>query len=212
MSAETKRRYTLDEYLALERDSDARLEFWDGEIFAMNGGTLNHERVMTNLFDILRRRLSGGKCAVLSSNMQIKVPSAPPYRYADGSVVCGKVEVERFNGNDLLINPVLIYEVLSPSTEAYDRGDKFTYYKSIQSLREYLLIAQHRPHVTYYAKQNDGSWSYSEVNGLDGSVELPTLGSTLKLSDIYQNVEFEKSSGPTSLLAEPVADYHSLVK
>ena len=113
MSAGTKRRYTLEEYLALVRESDARLEFWDGEIFAMSGGTLAHERVMGNAYDLFRVHLRGSDCAVFGSNMQIKVPSAPPYRYADGSVVCGKVEVERFNGNDLLLNPVLIYEVLS---------------------------------------------------------------------------------------------------
>src|SRR2546422_4812198 len=103
MSAETKRRYTLDEYLALERASDARLEFWDGEVFAMSGGTLGHERVMGNVFDLLRNQLRGSECTVFGSNMQIKVPTAPPYRYADGSVVCRKVKVERFNGNDLLL-------------------------------------------------------------------------------------------------------------
>ena len=202
MSAETKRRYTLKEYLALERESDERLEFWNGEIFAMSGGTLGHERVMRNAYDSLRANLEGSTCEVFASNMQIKVPSAPPYRYADGSVVCGKVEVERFNGVDLLLNPVLIYEVLSPGTEAYDRGDKFTHYKSIESLREYLLIAQHRPHGTHYVRQQDGSWSYSEINGLDGTVYLPSLGITLKLTDVYQNVEFESDSGPTALLSE----------
>jgi Uma2 family endonuclease len=139
--------------------------------------------------------------------MQIKVPTAPPYRYADGSVVCGKVEVERFNGNDLLLNPRLVYEVLSPSTEAYDRGDKFTHYKSITSLREYLLIAQHRPHVTHYVKQEDGSWSYTEMNGLESRVHLPSLGVTLRLSDIYRNVEFETGSGPTALLSERLEFY-----
>ena len=202
MSAESKRRYTLEEYLALERESDERLEFWNGEIFAMSGGTLAHERVMRNAFNALQTELRGKGCEVFGSGMQIKVPSALPYRYADGSVVCGKVEVERFSGTDLLLNPVLIYEVLSPSTEAYDRGDKFTYYKSIPSLREYLLIAQHRPHVTHYVKQDDGTWSYSEINGLDGSVYLPSLDVTLKLSAIYENVEFEDSSGPRALLSE----------
>lgn len=207
MSAETKRRYTLDEYLALERVSDARLEFWDGEVFAMSGGTIGHERVMGNAFDLLRTQLRGSECTVFSSNMQIKVPAAPPYRYADGSVVCGTVDVERFNGNDLLLNPILVYEVLSPSTEAYDRGDKFTHYKSITSLREYLLIAQHRPHVTHYVKQEDGSWSYTEINGLEGSVLLPSLGVTLKLRDIYQDVEFESSSSPRAVLSAKFESY-----
>ena len=207
MSAETKRRYTLDEYLALERASDARLEFWDGEIFAMSGGTLSHEQVMGNMFDLLRNQLRDGKSTVFGSNMHIKVPTAPPYRYADGSVVCGKVEVERFNGSDLLLNPILVYEVLSPSTEAYDRGDKFTHYKSIAHLREYLLIAQHRPHVTHYVKQEDGSWSYSETNGLEGSVNLPSVDISLKFSDVYRNVEFEPGAGPTAVLSEKLEFY-----
>lgn len=202
MSAETKRRYTLEEYLALERESDARLEFRDGEVFAMSGGTLGHEKVLGNAFDLFRAGLRGSECSVFGSNMQIKVPTAPPYRYADGSVTCGKVEVERFNGNDLLLNPTLLYEVLSPSTEAYDRGDKFTHYKSIPSLREYLLVAQHRPHITHFVRNDEGGWNYSEVNGLDGSLYLPSVKITLKLSDVYQDVEFETSNGPTALLPQ----------
>jgi Uma2 family endonuclease len=145
MSAETKHHYSLEEYLTLERESDERLEFWDGEIFSMSGGTLAHERIIGNTFNLLNGKSTDNRCQVLGSGMQIEVPSAPPYRYADGSVVCGRVEIERFNGNDLLLNPILIYEVLSPSTEAYDRGDKFTHYKSSRGLREYLLLAQHRP-------------------------------------------------------------------
>jgi Uma2 family endonuclease len=134
----------LEEYLALERESEVRYEYWNGEVFAMSGGTLHHDRIMGNIFELLRTQLRRTGCDVFTNNMQIKVPAAPPYRYADGSVVCGPVEVERFNSNDLLLNPRLIWEVLSPSTEAYDRGDKFSYYKSIPSFREYLLIAQPR--------------------------------------------------------------------
>jgi Uma2 family endonuclease len=201
MSAETKHRYTLEEYLALERESDARHEFWDGEVFAMSGGTLAHERVMRNVGNLFQAQLGRRGCEVFGSNMQIKVPSAPPYRYADGSIVCGNVEVERFSGNDLLLNPVLIYEVLSPSTEAYDRGDKFTHYKSIASLKEYLLIAQHRPHITHYAGRDDGTWAYAEINGIGDSIYLPSVGLTLKLSDVYQDVDFDKSESSATLLS-----------
>jgi Uma2 family endonuclease len=191
MSAETQRRYTLDEYLALERESEVKYEFWNGEVFAMSGGTIAHERVMRNVNNLFQAGLRRGGCEVFGGNLQVKVPAAPPYRYADGSVVCGKVELERFNGNDLLINPLIIYEVLSPSTEAYDRGDKFTYYKSIASLQEYLLIAQHRPHITHYAKQAGGVWSYDEVNDMDGSLQLRSVDVTIKLSDVYQDLELE---------------------
>ncbi len=192
MSAEPKLRYTLEEYLAVERESDVKYEFWDGEIFAMSGGTLAHEQIMSNVFELLRAKLREKSCRTFSNNMQIKVPAAPPYRYADGSVACGKVEVERFNGNDLLLNPILIWEVLSPSTEAIDRGDKFTFYKSIPSFREYLLIAQHRVHLTHYSKQQDGSWSYSEINDLDGTIYLHSVDFPLILREVYQDVEFKK--------------------
>ncbi|MGH9769125.1 MAG: Uma2 family endonuclease [Blastocatellia bacterium] len=192
MSAELKPFYTLEEYLVLERESEVRYEYWNGEVFAMSGGTMNHERVMRNVYDWLRSSLRKKGCEIFTCNMQIKVPAAPPYRYADGSVVCGKVEVERFSGNDLLLNPILIYEVLSPSTEGFDRGDKLTYYKYIPSLREYLLIAQHRPHITQYVKQGDRSWGYTEVNDLGDTLYLPSVEAPLRLSEVYQDVEFEK--------------------
>lgn len=190
MSTQPAHHYTLEEYLALERDSEVRYEYWDGEIFAMSGGTLAHDLIMGNASNSLVAQLAGKNCRVFTNNMQIKVPAAPPYRYADGSVVCGKLEVERFNGADLLISPVLIIEVLSPSTEAYDRGDKFTFYKSIPTFREYLLIAQHRPHITHYVKAESGKWDYEEANGLDSSIYLHTIDCTLALSDLYSGVEF----------------------
>jgi Uma2 family endonuclease len=193
VSTQPKHRYTLEEYLALERESEVKYEYWDGEIFAMSGGTLAHDVIMVNAGNHLQALLMDKSCRFFSNNMQIKVPAAPPYRYADGSVVCGKIEVERFNGADLLINPVLIIEVLSPSTEAYDRGDKFTYYKSIPSFREYLLIAQHRPHITHYVKSENGRWDYEEANDLEATIYLTTVECTLALSEVYANVEFNKS-------------------
>ena len=190
MSLQPQHRYTLEEYLALERESEVRYEYWNGEVFAISGGPLHHDRIMGNVFELLRTQLRRKGCEVFTNNMPIKVPAAPPYRYADGSVVCGQVEVERFNNNDLLLNPVLLWEVLSPSTEAYDRGDKFTYYKSVPSFCEYLLIAQHRPHITHYVKQQDNAWAYEEVNDLDDRLSLPSIECILRLSDVYRDVEF----------------------
>ncbi|MEK6320086.1 MAG: Uma2 family endonuclease [Acidobacteriota bacterium] len=195
MSTQTKHRYTLEEYLTLERESEVKYEYWDGEVFAMSGGTFLHDRIMGNSFNLLSAQLLGKECCVFTNNMQIKVPAAPPYRYADGSVVRGSVELEKFNGADLLINPLLILEVLSPSTEAYDRGDKFTYYKSIPSFREYLLIAQHRPHITHYVKAETGKWDYEETNDLEARIYLPTIACTLALSEVYREVEFGRDLG-----------------
>lgn len=190
MSAEPKRVYSMEEYLALERESEVRYEYVDGEVFDMSGGTLNHDLTMGNVYDLLRKRLFGKTCHVLTGNMQIKTPALLPYRYADGSVVCGEIEVERFNGCDLLLNPILVWEVLSKNTEAYDRGDKFTYYKSIPSLKEYLLIAQHRPHVTQYIKQNERIWYREEFNDRNESIYLPSLEVTLRMDEIYLDVIF----------------------
>ena len=190
MTAEPKHIYTMEDYLALERESEVRYEYRNGEVFDMSGGTLNHDLVMGNIYERLRDRVRGKSCQVFTGNMQIKTPALLPYRYADGSVVCGNVEIERFNGCDLLLNPVLLWEVLSPSTEAYDRGDKFTYYKSIPSLKEYLLIAQHRPHITQFVKQDERIWYQEEFNSLSESIHLPSLDCMLNLSEIYQDVIF----------------------
>lgn len=190
MSTVLQHFYTLEDYLALERTSDTRYEFHNGAVFAMSGGTLQHDIITGNAYNALRAALSGTGCRVFTGNMQIKVPAAPPYRYPDLSVVCGPVHTERFNGNDLLLNPTLLVEVLSTTTEAYDRGDKFTFYKSIPSFCEYLLIAQHRPHIAQFVRQPDGKWLHAEVNEPSASLYLPCLACTLALSDIYEGIVF----------------------
>jgi Uma2 family endonuclease len=191
MAANPERRYTLEEYLELDRTSEERLEFWDGEVFCMSGGSEWHYEIEGNIFSLLKSRLSGRGCRVFTGNARIKVPSAPPYRYADVSALCGKAEFEEIGGVDALVNPQLIVEVLSPSTEAYDRGDKFTHYTSIPTLSEYLLVAQHRPHVTHLVRQDDGTWNHIQVNDLESSVRLQSLGCELPLTEIYRGVNFD---------------------
>jgi Uma2 family endonuclease len=203
MASPPKQKYTLDQYLELERKSEIRYEFWNGEIFAMSGGSFAHDIVTGNVDRILAGQIEGKNCRVVTSNMQIKVPSAPPYRYADGSIVCGTAEIERYNGSELLVNPIIIWEVLSPSTEAYDRGDKFTFYKSIASFKEYILIAQHRPHVSHYVKQSTDSWNQVEYNDLNDVVSLRSVDCMLALANVYDGITFEnqgnKLSGPLNV-------------
>jgi Uma2 family endonuclease len=191
MAANPERRYTLEEYLELDRTSEERFEFWDGEVFCMSGVSHEHDAIEGNIYAFLRSQLSERGCRVFLANMRIKVPSAPPYRYADLSVVCGKFELKEIGGVDALVNPQLIVEVLSPSTETYDRVDKFTHYKSIPTLREYLLVAQHRPHVTHLFKQDDGQWIHAEANDLEASIHLQSLDCELPLSEIYRDVTFD---------------------
>ena len=198
MAANPQRRYTLEEYLELERTSEERFEFWDGEIFCMSGVSDEHDAIEGNLHAFLRAQMRERGCRVFLANMRIKVPSAPPYRYADLSVVCGKAESEEIGGVDTLVNPQLIIEVLSPSTEAYDRGEKFTHYKSIPTLREYLLVAQHRPHVTRLFKQDDGVWIHTEANELEATLPLASIGCDLPLAEIYAGVNFDSPTTPSN--------------
>jgi Uma2 family endonuclease len=196
MSTEPRRRYTLEEYFDLELASEEKYEYFDGEVFAMSGGSRDHEQIIANPLFALRTALRGRSCRVYPSNLRVKVPSQPPYRYPDLTALCGEPRFETIGGVDALINPSLIVEVLSPTTEAYDRGDKFTHYKSIESFGEYLLVAQHRPHVTHYVRGEGGVWSYEEVNGLEGSLLIPTPNCRLELRDVYADVEFQPSPPP----------------
>ncbi len=190
MSSQPSRRYTLEEYFELERKSEERYEYFNGEVFCMSGVSSNHAQIEINLATSLNSQLRERGCRVYPANMRVKAPALPPYRYPDLSALCGKPIFEEISGVETLTNPTLLIEVLSPSTEAFDRGDKFTYYKSIPSLREYLLIAQHRPHVTQYVKQTDSKWEHEEVNDLGASLYLPTVDCTLALSEVYREVEF----------------------
>jgi Uma2 family endonuclease len=201
MAANPKRKYTLEEYFDLELSTNERFEYFDGEIFSMSGVSEQHDQIESNTHLALRLALRERGCRVFTASRRIKVPSLPPYRYADVSVVCGQPVFEKIGGVDVLTNPTLIIEVLSDSTEAYDRGDKFTHYKSIVSLREYVMAAQHRPHITQYVKQEDGSWSYAEVNELSARIQLPSIDCVLELSEIYPDVTFPAHPSPN--LHEP---------
>jgi Uma2 family endonuclease len=191
MAANPERRYTLEEYLELDRTSEERLEFRDGEVFCMSGGSEWHYEIESNIHSFLKASLRTRGCRVFTGNVRIKVPSAPPYRYADVSALCGEAKFEEIGGVDALVNPTLLVEVLSPSTEAYDRGEKFSHYKSIPTLRDYLLVAQHHPHVTHLFKDGDGKWIHEEVDESDSSARLRSLGCELPTNEIYRDVTFD---------------------
>lgn len=185
-----KQIYSLEEYFELEKNTEEKLEFWDGNVWSMSGARFAHNLIMINLSTELGIKLREKGCIVLGSEMRIKVPTYPPYRYPDLTALCGKPETEMISGLEMLVNPQLIVEVLSDSTEAFDRGDKFSYYKSIESFSEYLLVAQHRPHVTQFVKHGDGFWANFEYNDLNDFVELKSVPCSLQLSSIYRNVSF----------------------
>jgi Uma2 family endonuclease len=182
---------TPEEYLAAERKAERRSEYLNGEVFAMAGASRRHVQISGNLIAALKNELKGRDCDVYATELRVRVNPKGNYLYAypDVSVVCGEsqFEDERF---DTLLNPKVIIEILSPSTEPFDRGKKFTLYRQIDSLAEYLLMAQDETRVEQYVRQPGGDWVLSERTGLDDAVTLPSLGLSLKLFDIYYRVSF----------------------
>ncbi|MGZ8219096.1 Uma2 family endonuclease [Methylomagnum sp.] len=188
--------YSEDDYLALERQSEERHQYVDGHIYAMAGETPNHSAICCNLVAILVPQLRGKTCRTFSPNMKIR--SGPiqkntrkgMYSYADATVVCGE---PRFHDEhrDVLLNPKVIFEVLSPSTEAFDRGDKFHRYAAhLESLEDYVLIASNKPVIEHYRRQAGGQWLYTTVEGLEGNLWLESIACRLALAEVYEQVEF----------------------
>jgi Uma2 family endonuclease len=191
MTALPKKKYTLEEYLEFDKNSEERYEYFDGEVFAMAGGSPNHARISGNVYSTLQSKLRGGRCEAFNSEMRIMVPLALPYRYPDASVVCGEPIFDEIDGQQMLVNPILIVEVLSPSTAAYDLVDKFAAYQSIDSFREYLLISQDRPHVIQHVKQSKRRWLRIETDRMESEVKLESVDVTLALSELYERVDFQ---------------------
>lgn len=201
MLPEGETKYTLEQYLELDHESEEKLEFWDGYVFTLAGASISHNRIQRNTMFALQLRLRGKSCEVFPSDMRVKVPAYPPYRYPDISALCGDVEIETLGKQDLLVNPQLIVEILSDSTSDFDQVDKFTYYKSIESFTEYILIAQHRPHVTQFIKQSDNSWLQHEFNDINDTFHINSLDCDLILTEIYENVEFPERSTRFDLIS-----------
>jgi Uma2 family endonuclease len=182
-------RYTVAEYLALEEAAEYRSEYFEGEIFAMAGGTEDHSLVVGNCITQLNLKLSEQPCRVYPSDTKVRIEDSSAYYYPDVSVACEHFEFEDTK-RMILTNPVLLVEVLSDSTAEFDRGKKFTRYRQISSLREYVLISQHEPAVDVFYKTDDSFWRFDRYNGLDDVMELRSLGIQIKLADIYRRVEF----------------------
>jgi Uma2 family endonuclease len=190
MSALQQPRFTEAEYLALESASQTKHEFYRGDILAMTGVSPGHDTIVGNTFASLHAQLREGGCRVYTSDVRVKVAGHKSYFYPDIKVVCGTPEFNQDMPPSLL-NPTVIIEVLSPSTEAYDRGAKVTEYLRLASLQEVLLIVQDRPHVDRFVRQTDGQWLLGAAHRLDEALTLSSIGCTLALADIYARVQFE---------------------
>jgi Uma2 family endonuclease len=183
---------TPEEYFERERAAEFKSEYLDGEVFAMAGGSPTHSALIFNINAILGPQLRGGPCRGFSSDTKVGSDAAGLYSYPDLSVACG--EPQFIGGRqDVLANPVLIVEVLSPSTELFDRGRKFARYQQIESLTDYVLVAQDEPRIEHFARQPDGRWLLTTATGLEGALALPALGITLSLSEVYDRIDFAES-------------------
>jgi Uma2 family endonuclease len=190
MSAIPKHKMTMEEYIEFDKNNEGRWEYFDGEVVDMAGGSLNHNRIAKNILTTLENKLEGSPCEALPSEMRLKVPKALPYRYPDVVVVCGEPVIETIQGQEMLVNPLLIVEVLSASTKAYDFDFKFRAYQSIESFREYLLVAQDRPQVTQYVRQPDGQWLRKDIEGMESVLKFASVDRELTFSEIYRLVKF----------------------
>jgi Uma2 family endonuclease len=194
MSAVQKARLTPEQYLAIERKAEFKSEFYNGEMFAMAGASYPHNRVKDNLAHLLNARLWGGPCFAITSDQRVKVSQTGLYTYPDIIIVCGEPQFEDAK-LDTLLNPQVIIEVLSESTETYVRTKKFRHYKQIESLREYVLVEQDEPVLEQYVRQPDGSWTRADVEGLDGEFAFTTVAVRIPMADIYAGVVFPEPGG-----------------
>jgi len=181
--------FTQEEYLTLERSSDIRHECLDGFVYAMAGESPTHSTICFNLAGALHAQLRDTPCRGFSPNMKVRSGEKGLYAYPDLAVVCGEPVLHDEHG-DVLLNPAVIFEVLSPSAEAYDRGEKFTRYRTIETLRDYVLVAQDRPLVEHFSRQPDGTWTRSEVSGEGGVLTLAPIDCRVSLADVYERIAF----------------------
>ena len=184
-------RMTAAEYLKFEEASDEKHEFHDGVVICMPGGTYEHSRITTNTSGVVGNALDGTDCFTLNGDLKVAIAAADRYVYPDGMIVCGEpVFANEGTDRTIITNPCVFIEVLSPSSEVRDRGEKFRAYRKLDSFREYVLISQSTPLVETFLRNEDGSWRIMSWAGIDEVVELPSVGIKLPMAKIYAGVTF----------------------
>ncbi len=186
-----RKKYTAEEYLALEKRAENRSEYVNGYIFKLAGGTEAHNDITLNIASQLKIKLRG-KCKTFASDMKVWVEEVGTFFYPDVTVVYGE-RIYHKGKRDIIENPILLFEILSQSTKEYDKNDKFFTYQNVESFREYVLVSQNRPAIQQYVRQPDGTWNYRVTIGLTSEVYLESVETTLSLEDIYDLVEFEEN-------------------
>lgn len=187
--------FTMEEYLAMEAHAQQKHEYVDGVVYDMSGGTRMHSKIKVNLIAELRQRLRGRSCQPYDSDYRISIPSQRSYFYPDASVICGPVEVDNLDKN-AATNPSVIFEVLSPSTESFDRKRKLFIYRQCASLRDYVLVNYDVPVVEVYHRDDDGQWSHRVYHELATVAQVTSIGIELPLAGLYEGVEFPPPERP----------------
>ena len=181
---------SVGEYLAIERQSEIRHEFLDGHVYAMAGESIAHSTICFNLAVTIGAQLKGRSCRGFSPNMKVRAGERGLYAYPDLMVACGEPAFQDERG-DVLLNPTVIFEVLSRSTEAYDRGEKFERYRDhVETLRDYVLVSQDRPRVEHRRREPDGTWTSTELDGLAEVLSLPSVDCRVPPADVYSRIAF----------------------
>jgi len=183
-------RITPEQYLEAERVAEFKSEYYGGQIYAMAGGTIPYAHIIANFTGALFQALRGGTCFVLSSDARLRVSASGLYTYPDLMVVCGDPKYAD-DRRDTVLNPTLIVEVLSESTEAHDRGFEFAQYRKLDSFREYALVSTAEPRVEMFLRQAEGQWVLSESVGADATCHFASLDCKIALSDIYDKITFD---------------------
>lgn len=195
-----KPRWTVEQYLDMERLAEERHEFHDGEVLAMAGGTVKHALVVTNTSGEIRNALKGKPCRAYGSELKITLRETNSFVYPDVSVICGEpIPDARDRNAESASNPKLIVEVLSPSTERYDRTKKFELYRTLETLEEYLLIGVEEPRVDAFFRQADGTWAFDSWSGVEATITLRSLGLSIPASEIYAGVKFDPPPPPPDI-------------
>ncbi len=179
---------SIPEYFKMEEKSDIRHEYYKGEIFAFAGASIQHAKIIGNIYSAFRKK---SKCEAFFNDLKVRIEEVDLFTYPDILVICDKPEFYK-ERDDTILNPVLIVEVLSESTKNYDRGDKFEFYRSLKSLKDYVLVDQRKVHVEHFTKSAENKWLLSEYSKINSSLEIANFKLEISLKEIYERVEFKK--------------------
>lgn len=190
MSAQPSAYLTLQQYFTLEETGDRKHEYYRGAAYAMTDASARHNLIVANLIGLLHGQLRGSSCRVFPSDLRLKIEATGLFTYPDLSVICGSIRFHE-GRQDTVMNPTVLIEVLSPSTENYDRGKKFEHYRTLESLQEYLVVAQDQVHIEQYIRQDEHRWLLVDFFGVDQVIQISAIGCALPVALVYEYVSFE---------------------